>query len=908
MAATVLHPSLDGLVHPEARARRDAIASLAVGPLENRYALRHVLCFDEDAEVRVLAARRLGELRDPVTFGWLLEALEDRLASVRHAVWNALARFGAAAVLEAAERALGEEEVWWVRRAAVRAAVAARGEGGLGLLLVAFDDPFWRVRHAAAQAVALLGEESEAVRARVRAAVSKAPSAQSALAWLEHGWGGALPVLTAPSLSVAGFDDDPAVTTARLERERGAGLTTAELVQLLGDPHEALRQVARRVLIERADPQTGWLALLWLDEVRVPQAAAEARMLLGRLGGDDAALAARVLAETTPRPGPLRWAAELADASSCRTHFASADPKVRAAVARAIDFEQVVADPSPRVRREAVDRWHLGALGTRQRAAWAKAVVDAASRLELPVERRMLAEAAVIARDTALLVVLARDPDPRTRATAVAAVRTPGAELDADPWVRAAAVDAQTAPALLASDPDPWVRRAALERLVTDGQLTPQVRLLSAQRAAVSHDGPIRTRAAGLFTPPVCALPGALELALTLSLDERLDVRAAIASVLEKWPDLDGALDALLASGTTDEVRISALSWRLRNADRGALAVLEAQAGRSQSARVNDHLDALTLVFPDEWISGALEDRKPTRRPRVTQPRRPLPAVVPLPSWRALGKSGLQVSPLVVSGVHGLEPAAFENATRAGVNTFFWEREYQGLTRFLRVDAARRESLVIIGGTYHSGPAAIRRDVENALKALRTDRLEVFLLFWVRSAQRLDDDNFGELQRLGEEGKLRTFGFSTHLREIATAALEKQPWPVVMTRYNAAHPGAAASLFPAARRHGTGILAFSATCYGRLLEDASMSAADCYGYCLHDSAVSAVVSAPRNFRELEQNLAVLTQAPFSLERMQQLAAHGAVVHERSKSFNALIRQAPGRSREVFLKLLEEGAS
>jgi aryl-alcohol dehydrogenase-like predicted oxidoreductase len=282
-------------------------------------------------------------------------------------------------------------------------------------------------------------------------------------------------------------------------------------------------------------------------------------------------------------------------------------------------------------------------------------------------------------------------------------------------------------------------------------------------------------------------------------------------------------------------------------------------------------------------------------------------------SWRVLGSTGLTVSPLVLSGANGLSPASLTEAHEAGVNTFFWEPDYSQLTRFLRSSRSHRPGLVFVAGSYHSGAEAIRRDVESALRQLRTDWLDVFLLYWVRSSERLNAENFAALEQLRAEGKLRAFGFSTHLRDVAVEALEHHPWPVVMTRHSAAHPGAEAALFPAAASRGTGILTFTATCYGRLLQptagmpsDAVLpSAVDCYRYSLSQPGVSACLSAPRNHRELMQNLEVLARPWIMPDALEAMRAHGARVRARNQQFNALIRQAPGGTRDTLLALLEE---
>jgi len=279
---------------------------------------------------------------------------------------------------------------------------------------------------------------------------------------------------------------------------------------------------------------------------------------------------------------------------------------------------------------------------------------------------------------------------------------------------------------------------------------------------------------------------------------------------------------------------------------------------------------------------------------------------------RPLGNTGLQVSPLILSGAHLASRDAFFEAHDAGLRTFFWEPRYETLTRFLQSGRPRGQHGVV-AGTYHAGAAAIRRDVESSLRRLRTSWLDVFLLFWARAPERLTDEDFAVLERLRAEGKVRAFGFSTHLRELARDALGRHPWPVVMIRHSAAHPGAETVFFPEAHQRGTGLLTFTATCYGRLLQPVPgmspdqpvPSAVDCYRYSLSQPGVSATLTAPRNTRELRHNLEVLSRPWMETDALPAMRAHGERVRARTRRLDALVRRAPGGPRDALLALLEE---
>jgi HEAT repeat protein len=949
---TLLDPAAVRLLDEAAEVRREAVDAVDVTALTGRYALRQALLGDEDAEVRASSARRLGDSRDRHFTPALLEVLRDPMPMVRDRAWRALARLEARELLPHAERAIREEPVWWVRRAAVRAAASVAGTEALDLLLRTLEDPFWRVRHTAVQALVWLGEGDAGVQQRVRAAGESAGPGpvRAAATYLEGAWNSAASptgdwrssettrVSPEPGLD----DEDPAVVTARLERLPALAVPPVKLVEWLGDPHEPLRLLARRRLHELRDPEAIRLAMRWLDEPRVPHAADEVRSLIQRVDLDELSLASRILGET-PRPGAVAWAARIAvrrDETELidrvRALARHEDPDIRRAALSGLALDpasrsEVLAaleDPDESVREEVITAWELRPPAPSAIMAFARALVAFAPRARTPRERRAVAEGAGAIGEEALLARLSLDADPSVRAIALGERAAQGslsreerreALTHEDPWIRMSAMDVASAREFCTSDPDLSVRRAALVLLASqETRLAPDDVRSVGIGSARSQDPWMRARGAELLRAD--GTREELEALLRLSLDSSPMVRAAAAAVLEECETLDAHLTELLrgASRTQDpELRVSAYTWGLRRADATAFDQLAtALRDGSEPDRVIAHLEAMTLVFPDEAFAAApdVEKRRPTQ-PRREKPasKRTPPEITPRASWRPLGSTGLSVSPLVLSGAHGLSPAALAEAHEAGVNSFFWETEYLQLTRFLRSRRGQREGLVLVAGSYHSGPAALRRDVESALRQLRTSWLDVFLLFWVRSTERLNDEDFEALEQLRAEGKLRAFGFSTHLRDLAAEAIRHRPWPVVMTRHSAAHPGAEAAFLPEALARGTGVLTFTATCYGRLLQPTPgmpsdtvlPSAVDCYRYSLSQPGVSACLTAPRSHRELVQNLEVLARPHMMPEALETMRAHGAQVRARNQQFNTLIRQAPGGTRDTFLALLEE---
>jgi aryl-alcohol dehydrogenase-like predicted oxidoreductase len=388
--------------------------------------------------------------------------------------------------------------------------------------------------------------------------------------------------------------------------------------------------------------------------------------------------------------------------------------------------------------------------------------------------------------------------------------------------------------------------------------------------ASRGDDPWLKTRAAAMLDP---RHPEQLVALLRLARDASPAVRAAAADALERT-NIDAELDALLKSVRDDAVRIAALAHRSRHFEEEDFERLKA-AWDDATPAVRAWIDDVRGIAPELVAPNVSHDEVPLR---------------------PLGQTGMRVSALVVSGVGMLPSEAYADAMRAGCNLFFWEPRYHTLGRML----AHQRRAGIVCGSYEATDRAIVADVERYLKRLRRDALDVFLLFWARSAARVDAPLFDVLARLKAQGKIRALGFSTHDRALAENAIQTRAWDVLMLRHSAVHPGAEERLLPLAHAKGTAVLGFSALSYGRVLSP-TISAPDAYRYSLSQPGVSACLTAPRTPSELEQNLGVLRAPSLSLERQSELRIHGKSVHEESRDFARSIRRHPLRLADVLLK-------
>ncbi|MBL0216896.1 MAG: aldo/keto reductase [Myxococcales bacterium] len=482
------------------------------------------------------------------------------------------------------------------------------------------------------------------------------------------------------------------------------------------------------------------------------------------------------------------------------------------------------------------------------------------------------------------------DHDPLARALALSTLAAAGrlspvqqasALADRDPAVREAVLGSSPPAAVIAlleTERDPWVRRTAARVLARRTAVAqPQIAL-----ALTGDPDPwIRAYGAGLLAP---ADPAQRARLVELVGDRSPAVQAAIVEQLASLSDAE--LRAALPTASSEGSR-GVQAW-LDTTDLESMLA----AGERAAAHV------VTAAAPGV-ISAAPADEIAVR---VTSAERAAPPASRI--RRTFGRSGVEVTPLAVSGAFDLSPGSLHVASEAGVELMFWEPTYAAMTRFLRV-RARRDRTCVVTGSYHADAASIHADVDRALRRLRRDTLDVFLLFWARSPARLDEAAFDALDQLKRAGKLRAIGFSTHDRGLAIDALARSPWDVVMTRHSAAHPGIEDALLARAQAAGAGVLTFSALCYGRMVSGpGAPEPADCYRYSLSQPGVTACITAPRRHRELVENLAVLERTQLDETELARLRAHGAGVRIENQRFNTLIRQPTRDAAAAAMAMLE----
>jgi len=251
------------------------------------------------------------------------------------------------------------------------------------------------------------------------------------------------------------------------------------------------------------------------------------------------------------------------------------------------------------------------------------------------------------------------------------------------------------------------------------------------------------------------------------------------------------------------------------------------------------------------------------------------------------------VTRLGISAGYGAPGDALERAFEQGVNYIYWgSRRTASFGAALRRLRSRRDEFVLVTQSYTRMASLLGWSLERALRALQFDYTDVLLLgMWNKP---VPPRILEAAQQLKARGLVRHLAVSTHARKRVPEIAAGRDFDVVHFRYNAAHPGAEADIFPhlpSADRPG--LTSFTATSWGQLLGHGALqgfagsrplprgervpTACDCYRFVLSRPEIDVCMTGPGNAAQVDPALEALRLGPMSAEELAWMRRVGRAV-------------------------------
>jgi len=260
---------------------------------------------------------------------------------------------------------------------------------------------------------------------------------------------------------------------------------------------------------------------------------------------------------------------------------------------------------------------------------------------------------------------------------------------------------------------------------------------------------------------------------------------------------------------------------------------------------------------------------------------------------------------LATRGNTHLDPDDVLHAVSRGVTYLNWCGRPDGLSRAVaEMDSDQTSRVVVAWQMKASGGDAAIRELDAALLELNRSWIDVVTFYYVESDSEWTsiaaaDGALAAMQRAREEGKVRLIGMTSHQRKMAARIAagelgpDERPLDLLMLRYNAAHRGAEADVFPVTDPMDLPVVVYTCLRWGALMESTPEDppgskpppAKEWYRFALAHPSVAVALAAPDGKEELEHDLSLLDDwRPPSLGEMEMLKAHGDRVYRNAGGF------------------------
>jgi aryl-alcohol dehydrogenase-like predicted oxidoreductase len=237
-----------------------------------------------------------------------------------------------------------------------------------------------------------------------------------------------------------------------------------------------------------------------------------------------------------------------------------------------------------------------------------------------------------------------------------------------------------------------------------------------------------------------------------------------------------------------------------------------------------------------------------------------------------------------IAGNYGMDSPDALAAAEHGANYWVWGASYgrvgQGLRRIIGRDRDRHVIAMLGWGLLGR---QVEWSVNQALKQLDTDYLDVFTLGWLGRTSVHSAGVMDTLLDLKRRGRIRAVGVSIHDRKRAALLALDSEIDLFMIRYNAKHTGAEQDIFPFLGRRNPAVVSYTALAWEQLVRPirgmglAPLTPELCYRFVLSNPHVHLVLTGPKNRDQLLSNLATLEKGPLSASEMQEVRRYGALV-------------------------------
>ncbi|HUU30437.1 MAG TPA: aldo/keto reductase [archaeon] len=160
------------------------------------------------------------------------------------------------------------------------------------------------------------------------------------------------------------------------------------------------------------------------------------------------------------------------------------------------------------------------------------------------------------------------------------------------------------------------------------------------------------------------------------------------------------------------------------------------------------------------------------------------------PAYRTLGKAKIKVTEVGYGASRTMDPMLINHTLDVGINFLDTGRSYfNGQNEYLlgKLIKGKRDQVVINSKVQPKGLENMQKDLETSLEALGTDYIDSLLIHMASKPEDIESDEIkGFLTRAKEQGKIRTFGFSSHSNfiELLEIAAREPFHEVIMVPYN----------------------------------------------------------------------------------------------------------------------------